>query len=468
MTENSTLDLTNVSTSGKLSQAPSTMTKTAEREPMQRSSSAARFLKRGLGFAVLAVVLAACAGDAELNTRADLAGPEAIQIENFLTWILIVSYVVFAVVMLATFEAWRRFRIRTDDYEDDEFPDQTDHNTTAEILFNGVPLAILVVVGFFTFLLHWELNGANDVNPITLDVAGDIVDWEPEIVVVGQQWWWEYQYHFGDVEIVAQRVENLPVPDITTATQMIIPVGQEIELEITSRDVIHSHWIPALNGKRDAVPGRQSAPWKIQADEPGVFFGQCTEFCGLSHSRMRMQVIALPMDEFQDWVSAQMQGIALDADTQAYVDALVAGETPAPEGSSQRAVSTFRGKCASCHLLEGVADDLWSQERVAEQLVSGAAPNLTHFASRTTFAGGIVNVYDPVTTEFNENDLRAWLRNPADIKANFTEPVSDDDPRLRGMPNLNLTTEEVDDLVGLLQSAGERPSNLLIQQTGVE
>ncbi len=451
----------------KASQARLTKPTTSESKRMQ-STSPARWLKRGAGFAALAFVLAACASDAELNTRADLAGPEAIQIENFTTWILIVTYVVFALVMLVSFEAWRRYRVKGDDYEDDVFPAQVDHNTTAEILFNGIPFAILVVVGFFTFLLHWELNGENDVNPITVDVAGQTIDWEPEIVVVGQQWWWEYQYHFGDVELTAQRVENLPVADITTATQMVIPVGQEIELEVTSRDVIHSHWIPALNGKRDAVPGRQSAPWKIQADEPGVFFGQCTEFCGLSHSRMRMQVIALEMPEFQAWVSAQMQGIALDAETQAYVDELVSGATPAPENSSERAVATFRGKCASCHLLEGVADDLWSAERVAEQLVSGAAPNLTHFASRTTFAGGIVNVYDPDTGEFNENDLRAWLRNPADVKANFTEPVSADDPRLRGMPNLNLTTEEVDDLVGLLQAAGERPSDFVIQETGVE
>ena len=467
MTDFHSPDLSPEPSSGNYSQAHLTMPTSAERNRMHRSSPA-RWLTRGVGVAALAFVLAACAPDAELNTRADLAGPEAIQIENFTTWILIVTYVVFALVMGATLWAWAKFRIKTDDYEDDEFPAQVDHNTTAEILFNGVPIVILVVVGFFTFLLHWELNGEPDVNPITVDVAGQSIDWEPEIVVVGQQWWWEYQYHFGDVELTAQRVENLPVADITTATQMVIPVGQEIELEVTSRDVIHSHWIPALNGKRDAVPGRQSAPWKIQADEPGVFFGQCTEFCGLSHSRMRMQVIALEMPEFQAWVSAQMQGIALDAETQAYVDELVSGATPAPENSEQRAVATFRGKCASCHLLEGVADDLWSAERVAEQLVSGAAPNLTHFASRTTFAGGIVNVYDPDTGAFNENDLRAWLRNPDDIKANFTEPVSADDPRLRGMPNLNLTTEEVDDLVGLLQAAGERPSDFIIQETGVE
>jgi cytochrome c1 len=181
-----------------------------------------------------------------------------------------------------------------------------------------------------------------------------------------------------------------------------------------------------------------------------------------------MQVIALPMDEFQAWVTAQMEGVSLNAQDQAYVDALVAGDTPAPENSTQRAISTFRGKCASCHLMENVADDLWSQERVAEQLVAGAAPNLTHFSSRTTFAGGIRNVWDPETGEFNSNDLRAWLANPAAIKANYVEPLSNGDSRMRGMPNLGLSTQEIDDLVALLESTGEKPSAEIIRETGVE
>ena len=174
------------------------------------------------------------------------------------------------------------------------------------------------------------------------------------------------------------------------------------------------------------------------------------------------------MDEFQEWVTAQMEGVPLDPETEAYVEALVAGEVPAPETQEQRAVATFRSKCASCHLMEGVADDLWDAETVADQLVSGAAPDLTHFSSRTTFAGGIRNVWDVETGEFNQNDLRAWLANPADIKANFTEPVSDDDSRLRGMPNLELSTEEIDDLVALLESTGPKPSDNIIEQTGVE
>ena len=435
---------------------------------MTRTSTSTRKVLRLLVVVAATLVLASCAEDAPLDTLGDqLAGPEARDIGAFMTWLLWICYAVFFIVLGITIYAWRNFRIKTDDYEEGDWPEQVHGNTTAELAWTAAPAMLLAVIAVFTLGLHASINTNSD-NAISLVVGEETVAWEPEVVVVGQQWWWEYQYHFGDVELTAQRVENLPAADLTTATQMVIPVGQEIELEITSRDVIHSHWIPSLNGKRDAVPGRQSAPWKIQADEPGIYFGQCTEFCGLSHSRMRMQVIALPMDEFQAWVSSQMEGVALDSADQAYVDALVAGDTPTPETSTQRAIATFRGKCASCHLMENVGDDLWSQERVAEQLVAGAAPNLTHFSSRTTFAGGIRNVWDPETAEFNSNDVRAWLKNPAAIKANYAEPVSDGDSRMRGMPNLGLSTQEIDDLLVLLESAGDKPSAEIIRETGVE
>ena len=410
--------------------------------------------------------LSACAGDAELDTRSNLQGPEAQDIESFLRWVLWIAYAVFFAVLGVTLYAWKNFRVKGE-YEEGDWPEQIHGNNTLEYAWTAAPALLLAVIGVFTIGLHNSLNSDSE-NPINVVVGGEVVNWEPQIVVVGQQWWWEYQYHFGDVELKAQRIETLPTADLTTATQMVIPVGQEIELEITSRDVIHSHWIPSLNGKRDAVPGRQSAPWKIQADEPGVYFGQCTEFCGLSHSRMRMQVIALEMDDFQDWVTAQMEGVAFDAADAAYVAQLVAGEVVSPENSTQRAIDTFRTKCSSCHLMEGVADDLWSADRVAEQLVAGAAPNLTHFATRTTFAGGIVNLYDPETGNFNANELREWLVNPEDVKANYALPVSEDDSRMRGMPNLGLSTQEVDDLVALLESTGPKPSDFIIEESGVE
>ena len=118
-----------------------------------------------------------------------------------------------------------------------------------------------------------------------------------EVTVIGQQWWWEYRY---DVDHDGQ-------DDIITANDLVIPAGEPVNLTITSRDVIHSFWIPALNGKRDAVPGREH-PLLIEADEPGVFRGQCTEFCGLSHGYMRMRVVALTQADYAAWQANQLRG----------------------------------------------------------------------------------------------------------------------------------------------------------------
>ena len=100
-----------------------------------------------------------------------------------------------------------------------------------------------------------------------------------DVEVYGQQWWWEYRYD----------VDGDDQPDIITANQMVVPAGRHIHLKIRSNDVIHSFWIPQLNGKMDSVPGRTN-DWSIEADEPGLYQGTCTEFCGLSHALMRMEV----------------------------------------------------------------------------------------------------------------------------------------------------------------------------------
>lgn len=114
------------------------------------------------------------------------------------------------------------------------------------------------------------------------------------MVVVGQQWWWEFRYYEDgfdpakdfdpgmDVRFENTKNKTEKHPVIVTATQMVIPAGREINLHITSRYVIHSFWIPALNGKRGNVVPSRIHPWRLDVDEPGVYFGQCTEFCGSS------------------------------------------------------------------------------------------------------------------------------------------------------------------------------------------
>jgi cytochrome c oxidase subunit 2 len=230
-----------------------------------------------------------------------------------------------------------------------------------------------------------------------------------------------------------------------------------VELSVTSNDVIHSFWIPALNGKRDAVPGMVS-PWKLQADEPGVYRGQCTEFCGLSHANMRMLVRAIPADEYDRWIAEQQK--------------------PAPEPVSVQArqgLDEFKNNCASCHLVDGVSNQQLAENPAA--LVSGIAPNLTHLMSRGTFAGSIFNLHYPnplgnnqpfgATCTFDnladcgdptdiglagnpDNPLyrpalEAWLRNAPAVK-----PMAPDQGR--GMPNLGLTQDQINAIVAYLET----------------
>jgi cytochrome c oxidase subunit II len=247
-----------------------------------------------------------------------------------------------------------------------------------------------------------------------------------EVTVIGQQWWWEYRYDVdGDGE-----------DDIVTANDLVIPAGKPIALTIQSRDVIHSFWIPALNGKRDAVPGRES-PLTIEADHPGVYRGQCTEFCGLSHGYMRMRVVALSEADYEAWQEGQLEGAEV------------------PDGElAEAGLEIFRTTCSGCHLVrgEGGNEDLF--EGAAQ--VSGAAPDLTHFASRGAFAGAIFDTWedtngngevdiDEIGGTFNEADLKAWLADPPGEKPMYPEGS-------RGMPNLQLSEEQIEQLVAYLET----------------
>jgi cytochrome c oxidase subunit II len=228
--------------------------------------------------------------------------------------------------------------------------------------------------------------------------------------------------------------------DLVVANELVIPAGRQIDLTITSRDIVHSFWIPRLNGKRDAVPGRFH-PWSITADEPGKFVGWCTEFCGLSHARMRISAIALPPDEFDEWLENQLEEAETPTD-----EAALAGQ------------ETFAAQCASCHVVN--SPDIEYPDDFIPAQVAGAAPDLTKFATRTNFGGAIFSQYrgiEPNSNEFdvtgyldlaetgtwNEADLRRWIRDAPSVK--------DMAPPDRGMPAFpGLSEEELDNLVAYL------------------
>ncbi|MEC9034645.1 MAG: cytochrome c oxidase subunit II [Actinomycetota bacterium] len=386
--------------------------------------------------AAVLLALSGCAADAELDTLQP-QGPTARDIDNLLDPVLIIAYVVFFLVFGATVIIWWKFRDR---HEDEKFPKQIHGNTKLEVLWTIIPTLILAGVSVFTLITLSSLN-SRETNEISLQVENESVAWEPEVVVIGQQWWWEFRYYFDGLDGVdLSDARNLPPADIVTAGQLVMPIGQEIELSVTSRDVIHSFWIPALNGKRDAAPGRVH-PWKLEADEPGVYFGQCTEFCGLSHSRMRMQAIALEPEDFQTWVDQQL----VDQTADQITDEAVA-----------RGLTVFENQCARCHVVNGVNEDT----SIGADLVSNAAPNLTHFMSRTTYAGGIFNLYEPDGT-VDRTQLEAWIRNAPAEKPAYAQGR-------RGMPALGLSEDEIDDVVDYLQTLGTPPSSFIIQATEVD
>ena len=378
------------------------------------------------------LALTGCAADAPLDTL-EPQGPISRSIDSLSDPIFLIAGIVFVIIFGATAIIWWKFR---DDHRPDEFPHQLHGHFRAEIGWTIGPAVLMAVIAVFTLLSHFELN-SEDRTDIVVSVDGERTSWDPEIVVVGQQWWWEFRYYFDGLDgLDLSDARHLPPADIVAANQLVIPTGSEIGLKITSRDVIHSYWIPALNGKRDAVPGRV-APWKIEAEKPGVYFGQCTEFCGLSHSRMRMQTVAMDPADFQLWVDQQMQPAVEPIDAAAL-----------------RGREIFEGQCARCHVVNGINDG------GGADLVSNAAPNLTHIMSRTTFAGGIFDLYE-ADGSLNRTQLEAWLRNAPAEKPAYAEGR-------RGMPAMGLSEGQIDDVVAYLQTLGTAPAMDVIAATEVD
>jgi cytochrome c oxidase subunit 2 len=312
--------------------------------------------------------------------------------------------VIVAALLAVVIVAGRR---RTKAGDDD--PKQIHGNFAAEITWTAIPFVILVAVAVPTVFTILDIS-RTPTNAM-------------HVSVYGQQWWWSYEYDLnGDGK-----------PEVVTANELVIPVGQDVQLDIQSRDVIHSFWIPELAGTRDAVPGRVQTT-QIHADKVGTYFGQCKEFCGLSHANMRAKAIVLSQADFDTWLQEQQQPAA----------------KPEDGSLAAQGLETFTGKCASCHQINGV-----NEVEGKAALVAKHAPNLTHLMSREVFASAQFDLYTPGPDGkllFNRNQLEAWLRNPTNLL-----PMKADEQR--GMPNLNLTEEEIDHLVEYLSTLGPYPAD---------
>jgi cytochrome c oxidase subunit 2 len=230
---------------------------------------------------------------------------------------------------------------------------------------------VLVAAGISLVALVWllfesVLTGRAQENVSTKDSL--------HIQVTGYQWWWDVQY------------EN-PVPSlqVTAANEIHIPVGRAVVVDLFAGDVIHSLWIPNLQGKIDLIPGRHNT-LTLRADAPGIYRGQCAEYCGAQHAHMALVVVAEPAEQFERWLSANR------------------APAPAPVTPSQvRGKEVVeRGPCAMCHNITG-------------SLASArTAPDLTHIASRSTIGAATV----PNTRGY----LAGWILDPQHIKPGSRMP----------------------------------------------
>jgi cytochrome c oxidase subunit 2 len=270
-------------------------------------------------------------------------------------WIMLGVFVVVAAWLVV---ALVRFRERPGQQG---LPPQVEGNHFLELLWTIVPFILLVVLAIPTFKDSFVL-AARQTGPNTLDV-----------VVVGHQWWWEFDY---------------PQYGIVTADEMHIPVGYKVNLTLKSADVLHSFWVPALGGKEDTVPGQDNTMW-LEADQPGTYPGQCAEFCGTSHSQMRLLVIAQSPEEFQAWVR-EMQ----HPDSQPH------------SAQAKQGMQVFAAQCATCHAIDGTP---YTSGKVG--------PNLTALSLHQTLAAGVLT-NDP-------DSLTQWISDPKAIMPDTIMPSFD-------------------------------------------
>ncbi len=341
-----------------------------------------------LGVLIGAVlILGACSfigSEDQPLTTFEPAGPFAEQIDNLFWPVFWIAVAVFILVQGAILVAVFMFRDRDGSKE----AKQLHGSPKLEIAWTIVPALILAGIAVPTTAAVFELT---ECDPDAI-----------EIQVIGHQWWFEYHY---------------PEAEVDTANIMVIPAGQEVCAVMTSDDVLHNFWIPALNGKRYLVPG-QTTLLRLQADEPGEYWGHCAEFCGLSHSLMRARVQAVEPAEYEAWLAEQQTAAA----------------TPV-EGteSGMRGSKSFGAKgCIQCHKVR-FEDD--SASNIIER-ASFNGPDLTHFASRNVFAGAIL----PEEGQSRGEALKDWLADPPYIKPGSF------------MPDLALTEAEIDALIVWLDS----------------
>jgi cytochrome c oxidase subunit 2 len=275
-----------------------------------------------------------------------------------LTWFLIIlSAVIYVIVMAAMVLAIMRRRGSVSDAAD-LAPRSVRPVIIGGAVIPGVILIILFVAGLGAMRAYPTPPGTTPLH----------------FTVIGHQWWWEAIY--GD---------STSGESFHTANEIHVPVGRQVEITLMSADVIHSFWVPRLQGKIDVIPGDTNAI-RFTATKPGSYRGQCAEYCGMQHANMAFVVVAEEPAAFQRWLAAQRGPAA----------------TPADEEGRLGEQLVVHGVCASCHAIGGTP------------AAGRIGPDLTHVASRAMLAAG--------TLHNNRATMEAWITNAQSLKPGVLMP----------------------------------------------
>lgn len=260
------------------------------------------------------------------------------------------------------------------------------------IVIGGIAVPILVLTALFVVGLSLMSDFPIHGMPGMPSSAQMVRNMKPDIVIIGHQWWWEIHYLNDD-----------PSKSFLTANELHLPVGRPVNIEVKTADVMHSFWIPALNGKVDMIPGQPNFI-RILGSQPGIYTGQCAEYCGDQHANMRMLAFVQTPAAYAAWVADQQKPGATPT-------------TPEAEAGEKVFVSS---ECAKCHTVRGTTAN------------GKFAPDLTHIGSRTMIASEI----------YPNNDayLEGWISNAQGLKR---------DCRMPSLPDY--TGEQLADLVAYLR-----------------
>lgn len=307
-----------------------------------------------------------------LNTPSALA---SIPFNTLFTVIMLLAAAVVTLITALVTYVIIRYRGRPGD----EPPEQLFGNRRLEITWTVAPSVLLAIVFYFTF---------QDLRASATPGAGVPAGKQPDIEVVGHQFWWEFRY---------------PKYGFVTANEIHVPIGRPVLLTVTSADVQHDFWVPQLGQKMDLYPGKTNHVW-LEARSPGDYQGACAEFCGPQHAWMRILAVAQTQSGFDGWARQQR----------------AAARGPSGGLVGQGAGLFNQYPCGSCHYVAGTDAN------------GRAAPDLTHFGSRRDIAAGVM--------ENTPENLATYLNNPQAVKPGSL------------MPSFRLSPQEVRALTAYLES----------------